>query len=87
MIKHVLYDIIFYYWRKKFRFGAHFVTVCYKDGKFFGYNTFRNSGGPDFYGNSMEDFLKRQKYFLPVLMAIRDEPAGKEKLNRFGHSA
>lgn len=53
--------------------GAHFVTVQHKDGSFIGYNTFKNSKGADNYGLSLEAFLKRQKYFFPVLMAIKDK--------------
>ena len=63
--------ILFYYWRKKYRFGAHFVTVQYKDGKFTGYNTFRSSNGPDDYGESLEKYLKKQGFFLPFLTAIK----------------
>ena len=63
--------ILFYYWRKKYKFGAHFVTVHYQDGKFIGYNTFRSSVGPDNYGSSLEGFLQKQKYFGPVLIGIR----------------
>ncbi|MBQ7894944.1 MAG: hypothetical protein IJ364_00105 [Oscillospiraceae bacterium] len=65
--------ILFYYWRRKFKLGAHFVTVQYKDGRFIGYNTFKNSVGPDNYGISLESFLKKQKFFFPVLMAIKDK--------------
>ena len=66
-------SILFYYWRNKYRFGAHFVTVRYQDGRFIGYNTYRNSEGPDDYGESLETFLKKRKYFGPVLIAIRDK--------------
>ena len=65
--------ILFYYWRKKWKLGAHFTTVRYRDGKFIGYNTYTNSAGPDDYGASLEDFLGRRKYFAPVLIAIRDK--------------
>ena len=65
--------ILFYRWREKFKFGAHFVTVRYADGKFTGYNTYRNSEGPDAYGESLEAFLKKKKYFCPVLIAIKDK--------------
>ena len=65
--------ILFYYWRRRFKMGAHFVTVQHKDGSFIGYNTFKNSKGADNYGLSLEAFLKRQKYFFPVLMAIKDK--------------
>ncbi len=65
--------ILFYYWRKKFKFGAHFVTVQYKDGKFTGYNTFRTSDGPDDYGTSLADFIRQRKFMAPVLIAIKDK--------------
>ena len=65
--------ILFYYWRKKFKIGAHFVTVQYQDGKFTGYNTFRTSEGPDDYGTSLEGFLKQRKFFAPFLIAIKDK--------------
>ena len=65
--------ILFYRWRKGWKLGAHFVTVRYEDGEFIGYNTFRNSSGPDRYGESLEEFLKKQKYFAPVLISIRDK--------------
>ena len=63
--------ILFYYWRKKCKFGAHFVTVQYRDGTFTGYNTFRTSQGPDAYGPSLAGFLKNHHYFGPVLIGIR----------------
>lgn len=64
--------ILFYRWRRKWRLGSHFVTVQYKEERFVGYNTFRNSEGPDVYGRSLEDFLKQQKYFGCVLIAVKD---------------
>lgn len=67
--------ILFYRWRRKFKLGAHFVTMQYRDGKFTGYNTFRSSTGPDDYGGSLEAFLKKQKFFTPVLIGIRDKRA------------
>ena len=65
--------ILFYYWRKKYRFGAHFTTVRYENGRFIGYNTYRNSEGPDDYGKSLDGFLRERKYFAPVLIGIRDK--------------
>ncbi len=65
--------ILFYYWRQKWKFGAHFVTVRYDDGKFTGYNTYRTSEGPDDYGTSLQEFLKKRKYFAPFLIAIKDK--------------
>jgi hypothetical protein len=65
--------IIFYYWRKKWKLGAHFVTVQYKDGRFTGYNTYNNSKGPDDWTDSMEGFLDKRKYFGTVLICINDK--------------
>ena len=65
--------ILFYYWRKKFKIGAHFVTVQYRDGKFTGYNTYRTSDGPDDYGTSLAAYIKEKKFFAPFLIAIRDK--------------
>jgi hypothetical protein len=66
-------SILFYYWRNKWKFGAHFATVQYKDGKFIGYNTYSNSEGPDAYGESIAEFLKKRKYFGAVLFGIREK--------------
>lgn len=63
--------ILFYYWRRKYKVGSHFVAVHYQENKFIGYNTFRTSSGPDNCGTSLESFLKMQKYFGTVLIAIR----------------
>ena len=65
--------ILFYYWRKKYKFGAHFTTVRYEAGKYIGYNTYTNSAGPDDYGESLDGFLKARNYFAPVLICIRDK--------------
>ena len=65
--------ILFYYWRKKWKIGAHFVALQYKDGKFTGYNTFRTSQGPDDYGDSLEGYIKTCKFFAPFLIAIKDK--------------
>ena len=66
-------SILFYYWREKFKIGAHFVTVRYRDGQFIGYNTYRTSEGPDHYGASLQGFLKKRKYFAPFLITIKDK--------------
>ena len=63
--------ILFYYWRNKLKFGAHFVTVQHKDGKFTGYNTFRTSSGPDDYGTSLETYIQKHKFFGTFLIAIK----------------
>jgi len=62
--------ILFFYWHRKLKIGAHFVTVVYRDGRFIGLNTFKNSEGCDDYGESLEGFLEKQKYFMPVLLCI-----------------
>ena len=65
--------ILFYYWRNKWKIGAHFVALHHKDGEFIGYNTYTNSKGPDHYGPSLSEFLKKRKYFGTILIAIEDK--------------
>ena len=65
--------IVFYYWRKKWKLGAHFVTVQHRDGRFTGYNTYNNSKGPDDWTDSIDGFLKQKKYFGTVLICINDK--------------
>ena len=64
--------ILFYRWRRGLRFGAHFVALRCTQTGFIGYNTYRNSTGPDPYGTSLETFLIQKKYFGAVLFGIRD---------------
>ena len=64
--------ILFYYWRKKFKIGAHFVALHKTDRGIVGYNTYSNSNGPDLYGPSLDGFLKKHGYFGCVLMGIRE---------------
>ena len=64
--------ILFYRWRERWKLGAHFVALQYRDGSFTGYNTYRNSRGPDPYGESLEAFLKKRRYFGCFLIGIRD---------------
>ena len=63
--------ILFYYWRKGIKLGAHFVALKATPDGFRGYNTYTNSQGPDDYGASLTDYLRRQKYFGCVLTGIR----------------
>ena len=63
--------ILFYHWRSKAKIGAHFVALHHTDRGFVGYNTYRNSTGPDFYGSSLREFIRKRKYFGAVLIAIR----------------
>lgn len=65
--------ILFYHWRKDWKLGAHFAAVRYADGGFVGYNTYKNSVGPDRYGPSLQEFLKRRGYFGAVLIGIKDK--------------
>lgn len=65
--------ILFYRWQRNIKMGAHFVALHYTDKGFVGYNTFRNSTGPDFYGESLDGFLKQRKYFGCVLIAIQSK--------------
>ncbi len=65
--------ILFYRWRKKWKLGAHFVALHHTPQGFVGYNTFTNSTGPDLYGDSLEEFLKKHSYFGAVLIGIRNK--------------
>lgn len=65
--------ILFYHWCRGCRLGAHFVALRCTDSGFVGYNTYRNSTGPDHYGSSLQAFIKKQKYFGTVLIAIQDK--------------
>ena len=66
--------ILFYRWHRGWKLGAHFVALHHKEEGFVGYNTYRNSAGPDFYGPSLESFLKEKGYFTPFLIAIQKSP-------------
>ena len=65
--------ILFYRWTKKYKIGAHFVALHHTDKGFIGYNTYRNSTGPDAYGDSLDGFLRERKYFGCVLITIQDK--------------
>ena len=69
--------ILFYRWMKKWKYGAHFVCLQHTDKGIVAYNTYRNSKGPDRYGESLEKYLKEKKYFGAVLIGIR-EAGGKQ---------
>ena len=62
--------ILYYRWRRGWRFGAHFVTLQHTETGFVGYNTFTNSTGADLYGDSLGDYVKKQKWFAAVLFGI-----------------
>ena len=63
--------ILFFRWHQKLKIGAHFVALHHTPEGFVGYNTYKTSKGPDYYGESLEAFLKRRKYFGAVLFGIR----------------
>ena len=63
--------ILYYHWRNKLRFGSHFVALHHTEEGFIGYNTYSNSKGPDRYGPSLADFLKRRRYHGTILLCIR----------------
>lgn len=62
--------ILYYRWRQGWRFGAHFVTLHHTDQGFIGYNTFKNSTGPDPYGPDLGAYVKGRKWFGAVLFGI-----------------
>ena len=64
--------VLLYSWRRKWKYGAHYVTLQEKNGQVVGYNTYTNSTGPDVYGESLAALLKARKYFWPMLIAIED---------------
>ena len=64
--------ILFYYWRKGWKVGSHFVALHKTDRGIIGYNTYKNSAGPDPYGESLEEFLRKKGYFGCVLMGINE---------------
>ena len=63
--------ILFYRWRRDWKLGAHFVALHHTDEGFIGYNTYRNSTGPDAYGPSLEGFIRQKQYFGCILITIR----------------
>ena len=65
--------ILFYYWRRGLKIGAHFVALHRTEKGIVGYNTFSNSTGPDLYGDSLERFVKKNGWFGAVLMGIKDK--------------
>ena len=63
--------ILFYRWRRDLKLGAHFVALHHTLDGFVGYNTYRDSTGPDPYGESLDAFLTRKKYFGCILICIQ----------------
>lgn len=71
MVDHSDVCILFYHWRKGLKLGAHFVALRKTDSGILGYNTYRNSVGPDRYGDSVADFIKKNRWFGTFLIGIR----------------
>ena len=71
MVKESDVCILYYWWRNKWKFGAHFIALHKTDSGIIGYNTYRNSKGPDSYGDSLAVFMKKKKYFGAVLFGIQ----------------
>ena len=68
--------ILFYRWRRGWKLGAHFVALHLSFDGFIGYNTFKNSTGPDRYGPSLSAFLKKHHFFGAVLICVQDKRPG-----------
>lgn len=64
--------ILFFYWRKGWRIGAHFAALHPTQDGFIGYNTFRCSHGPEPYGSDLNAFLKQHGFFAAVLTCIKE---------------
>ena len=62
--------ILFNYWRKGLKLGTQFVALPKTDRGILGYNTYKDSSGPDRYGESLDAFLKKRGYFGCVLIGI-----------------
>lgn len=71
--------ILFYHWRERWKFGAHFVALQHTDIGFVGYNTYSNSSGPDVYGESIDLFLTKKKHFGAVLIGISKKDSASVK--------
>lgn len=73
-------NIVYFWWRNGFKIGAHFVAVKYTDKGFVGYNTYRQSKGPDYYGHSLDAFLKEKGYFGALLTGIKNKNNKQEEI-------
>ncbi len=67
--------ILYYHWHHKWKFGAHLVALHHTERGFVGYNTFSNSTGPDHYGPSLDQFLKKRRHFGCLLITVKKEKA------------
>ena len=62
--------ILFYHWKKGVKLGAHFVALHRTENGITGYNTYRNSTGPDHLGSSLEGCIRKNGWFGCVLIGI-----------------
>ncbi len=65
--------IVYFWWKNKHKIGAHFVAFHHTPQGFVGYNTYRQSKGPDNYGHSIDRFLTEKGYRFAVLAGIKDK--------------
>lgn len=65
-------SILYFWWRNGLKVGAHFIAIQYTPKGFMGYNTYKNSKKADNLGKSLEEFIKRRKYFGTVLIGINN---------------
>lgn len=64
--------VLYYYWRNGRKINGHFVALHKTEQGFVGYNTDRNSTGPELYGPSLDAFLKKRGFFGCFLAAIEE---------------
>lgn len=63
--------ILFYYWKKKYRIGSHFIMVrSTKDG-ILGYNVYSNSEKEANLGLSLEEWIQKSGHFGCILTTIK----------------
>ena len=63
-------SVLFYCWRDRWQFGAHFITVKFDGKNFIGYNVYANSKGPSVLGDSLKSFLEKGGRFFPMLIGV-----------------
>ena len=66
-------SILFFRWKRGIRLGAHFAAFRFNGSQFIGFNTFKNSHGPDPWGSSLPVFLKQHHYFGAILLTIGEK--------------
>ena len=64
--------LMYYLWHEPWKMGAHFIALHYTVGGFISYNTYRNSKGPNMIGESVEEFVRKKKFFGVFLIGLWD---------------